>query len=260
MSGRIYRNLSAALAGVADYMAIEKLLELEADSTAGLMVLDTPPAAEALNFLDAPRRLLDLLGSRAVTLLGAPAGMLRGSIVDIAARAVLTAFDRITGLRLLSDVQEFVRSFEGMYEGFAERAAHANAMLRAEDTAALVVTTAETGPVSQACEFVAALARAGMRVRAVIVNRAMPPLPDPKQVERSILADPLKRKLLRNLADYAALKDREAASFDTLRAAMPPDASLMLTPDLGREPRTLADLAQIGASLRPAAPSAASDS
>jgi len=108
-------------------------------SQAGFVVLDTPPASEALDFLDAPRRLLDLLNSRAVTLLGAPAGLLRQfRLVDLAARAVLAAFDRVTGLNLLADVQAFVSGFEGMYEGFAERAKRADAILRAGDTALVV--------------------------------------------------------------------------------------------------------------------------
>src|ERR1019366_10460658 len=65
---RIYLNLSGALAGVADYMAMEKLLELSDDAATDLLVLDTPPATEALDFLDAPSRLLGLLNSRAVGL------------------------------------------------------------------------------------------------------------------------------------------------------------------------------------------------
>ena len=127
LENRIYRNLSGALAGVADYMAMEKLLELASNPATDLLVLDTPPAAEAIDFLDAPRRLLELLNSRAVTLLGAPGGLFRSQlrVVDIAARAVLSAFDRVTGLNLLSDVQSFVRSFDGMYEGFSARAERA---------------------------------------------------------------------------------------------------------------------------------------
>src|SRR5271154_3273704 len=80
LENRIYRNLSGALAGVADYMAMEKLLELAANPATDLLVLDTPPATEAIDFLDAPRRLLDLLNSRAVNLLGAPAGVFRSQL------------------------------------------------------------------------------------------------------------------------------------------------------------------------------------
>jgi len=252
LENRIYRNISNALAGVADYMAMEKLLELAGDRATDLVVLDTPPAAEALDFLDAPRRLIELLNSRAVTLLSAPAGVLKSGlrVVDLAARAVLAAFDRVTGLNLLGDVQSFVRSFEGMYAGFAERARRADAMLRAEDTAVVVVTTAEAARISQANEFVDALGRAGLRVSAGIVNRVMPPLPDVAELENAKISAALKRKLTRNLSDYAALKRREAASLDSLRAALPAGAQLLVASDLGREPRSLADLMEIAKGLQ----------
>ena len=251
LANRIYRNLSGALAGVGDYMAMEKLLELTLDADTDLVVLDTPPAAEALDFLDAPRRLLELLNSRAVTLLGAPSGLFRHfKLVDIAARAVLSAFDRVTGLNLLKDVQGFVRGFEGMYDGFAARAKRADALLRANDTAVLVVTTPESGRVAQAREFLESLGHAGLRVKAVIVNRAMPPLPDADEIAAAKISAALKRKLTRNLADYSALKERETHSLDAIKRAMPPDANLLLSADLGHEPRSLADLAKIGGNLQ----------
>jgi len=251
LSNRIYRNLSGALAGVGDYMAMEKLLELASDSATDMVVLDTPPAAEALDFLDAPRRLLELLSSRAVTLLGAPAGLLRQfRLVDLAARAVLSAFDRVTGLNLLRDVQGFVRGFEGMYEGFAERAKRADALLRAPDTAIVLVTTPETARIAQAREFLDALGKAGLSVSAVVVNRAMPPLPDAREITAAKIPPALKQKLKRNLADYAALKERETRSLDALSEALPSGAQLLLSPELDHEPKTLADLASIGTSLR----------
>ena len=252
LENRIYRNLSGALAGVADYMAMEKLLELAANPLTDLLVLDTPPAAEAIDFLDAPRRLLELLNSRAVTLLGAPAGLFRSQLrmVDIAARAVLAAFDRVTGLNLLSDVQSFVRSFDGMYEGFSARAARAQDKLRAPDTAIVIVTTAESSRIAQAREFIGALDRAGLRVAAMVVNRVLAELPDAAELSSARIAPSLRRKLKRNLADYAALKTREEVSLTALRDSLPAGAVLMLAPDLGREPRTIADLAEIGRSLR----------
>jgi len=254
LENRIYRNLSGALAGVADYMAMEKLLELSADPSTDLLVLDTPPAAEAIDFLDAPRRLLELLNSRAAVLLGAPRGLLRSQLrmVDIAARAVLAAFDRVTGLNLLSDVQSFVRVFDGMFEGFSARAARAQEKLRKQDTAIVIVTTAESSRIAQAREFIGALERAGLRVAAMVVNRVLAELPDAAELSSARIAPSLKRKLKRNLADYAALKTREEVSLDALRDSLPAGAVLMVAPDLGREPRTIADLAEIGSSLRAA--------
>jgi len=253
LSNRIYRNLSSALAGVGDYMAMEKLLELASQPATDLVVLDTPPAAEALDFLAAPRRLLDLLSSRAVTLLGTPAGLLRQfRLVDLAARAVLAAFDRVTGLNLLADVQAFVSGFEGMYEGFAERAKRVDAMLRAHDTALVLVTTPETGRITQAREFLQALQQAGLKVNAIIVNRAMLALPDAKEIAAAKLSATLKHKLRRNLADHAALKERETRSLEALRIVMPAGAQLLISTELEHEPRSVTDLGIIGSNLRPA--------
>ncbi len=252
LENRIYRNLAGALAGVADYMAMEKLLELSANPATDLLVLDTPPATEAIDFLDAPRRLLELLNSRATVLLGAPGGLFRSQLrmVDVAARAVLAAFDRVTGLNLLSDVRSFVGSFDGMYEGFSARAARAQEKLRGEDTAIVIVTTAESSRIEQAREFVVALEHAGLRVAAIVVNRVLAELPDAAELSSAPIAPSLKRKLKRNLADYAALKARQEISLDALRESLPAGAALMVAPDLGREPRTIADLAEIGRSLR----------
>jgi anion-transporting ArsA/GET3 family ATPase len=254
LENRIYRNLSGALAGVADYMAMEKLLELAANPATDLLVLDTPPATEAIDFLDAPRRLLELLNSRAISLLGAPVGLFKSPlrVMDIAARAVLAAFDRVTGLNLLSDVQSFVRSFDGMYEGFSARAARAQDKLRAADTAIVIVTTAESSRIAQAREFIGALGDAGLRVSAMVVNRVLADLPDASELASARIAPSLKKKLKRNLADYAALKTREEVSLSALRDSLPAGAVLMVAPDLGREPRTIADLAEIGRSIRAA--------
>jgi anion-transporting ArsA/GET3 family ATPase len=252
LENRIYRNLSGALAGVADYMAMEKLLELSSNPATDLIVLDTPPATEAIDFLDAPRRLLELLNSRAITLLSAPTGLFKSQLrmVDVAARAVLAAFDRVTGLNLLSDVQSFVRSFDGMYEGFSTRAARAQDKLRASDTAIVIVTTAESSRIAQAREFIGALENAGLHVSAMVVNRVMAELPAAAELSSAHITPSLKKKLKRNLADYAALKTREEVSLGALRDSLPDGAVLMVAPDLGREPRTIADLAEIGRSLR----------
>jgi MinD-like ATPase involved in chromosome partitioning or flagellar assembly len=143
-----------------------------------------------------------------------------------------------------------VRSFDGMYEGFSTRAERARDKLRAADTAILIVTTAESSRVEQTREFIAGLEHGGLRVAAIVVNRVMAALPDAAEIASAQIAPPLKKKLKRNLADYAALKAREEISLDALRDSLHPGAILMAAPDLGREPRTIADLAAIGRSIR----------
>lgn len=251
LQNRIYRNLSDALSGVGDYMAMEKLLELHLAPDADLIVLDTPPASEAIDFLDAPRRLLELLNSRAITLLGRSGGsLLRGlKVVDFAARTVLSAFDRATGLHLLGDVQGFVESFAGMYAGFAHRAQLAGGLLRSDLTVIVIVTTAEAARIAQAREFATSLAAAGLKVDAVVVNRMMPAMPKSADIARAKISPALKRKLARNLKDFAALKHRETHALKDLRTGLSAKTAILSARDLGHEPRTLADLAEIAHSF-----------
>lgn len=247
LGNRIYQNLSSALSGVGDYMAMEKLLDLVAERSTDLVVIDTPPAAQALDFLDAPRRLLDLLNSRALSLLGNSRGLMRGGLrmFDMAARAVLSAFDRVTGLHLLADVQSFVSSFEGMYAGFAERAEMAGQLLRAPETMVVLVTAPESERLKQTREFASALAESGLKVDALVVNRVMPRMPKASEIQHARISASLKRKLARNLRDFSALKEREERALQKLKAELPPDVRIMLAPDLGREPRSLSDLFEI---------------
>jgi anion-transporting ArsA/GET3 family ATPase len=243
LENRIYRSLSGALAGVGDYMAMEKLLELYDDPETGLIVLDTPPAREALDFLGAPERLLDLLNSRATTLLG---GGLKFS--DMAARAVLSAFDRVTGLRMLSDVHTFVRSFEGMYQGFAERAARARSILAGPECLVLVITTPEALRVEETGEFIQSLDRAGIAIDGLVVNRVAPPMPAKSGLSK-VKPAALQKKLQRNWRDFAALKQRETAALRVLENMLPEGAMMLVAPDLSREPRSLQDLAEIAATI-----------
>ncbi len=252
MSGRIYQNLSNALAGVADYMAMERLLELYKENASGLIVLDTPPAEDALEFLDAPRRMVELVGSRAITLLSSSRSFFRtpSAMIDMAARAVLGAFDRITGLHLLSDVREFVTNFEGMYEGFSQRASEAQSLLHDPKTLVVLVTTTEQERIEQVCGFGAALREMKISIGAVIINRMMRPLPEGREIDRTNLPAVLKKKLHRNLADFAALKSRETDALNVLRTAFGEQTRFFGAYDSGREPSALRDFAKLATGLR----------
>ncbi|HLH77441.1 MAG TPA: ArsA-related P-loop ATPase [Candidatus Binataceae bacterium] len=253
LANRLYRDLSTALTWVGDFMAMEKLLELYSESATGLIVIDTPPAEEAFAFLDAPRRLLDLLNSRATTLLGS--GLDRGlRLSDLAARGVLSAFDRFSRLHLLADVQSFVQSFAGMYQGFAQRAARVAELLRSEQAAVLVVTSATTVRIQETADFLSALRAANIRVNGVLVNRITAPIGDPPRMAGD-LAPALRRKLLRNWRDFAALKQREERALSGLQALIPSDIELLCAPELGHQLSNLADLAKLARAIAPLRPS-----
>src|SRR5579885_1432375 len=167
-----------------------------------------------------------------------------------AARAVLGLFDRFSGLHLLADVQEFVRSFDGMYEGFASRAADAAALLHDRATAIVLVSTTDEKRIAEIQEFAAVLDQRGLRINAVIVNRAMPRLGDPSIIEQGDLPAALAHKLRRCLESYNVERARESRALEQLRGTLPPATRILIASDVGREPSSIRDLLAVADGLR----------
>ena len=121
LDNTFYRNVSGALGGTQEYMAMEKLHELHDEGNFDLIVVDTPPTRHALDFLDAPKRLTRLLDNRVFRLLMMPTrAYLR--VASVAVQTFLRTVARVVGSEVIEDVVAFFRAFEGMEEGFRERA------------------------------------------------------------------------------------------------------------------------------------------
>src|SRR3712207_6193149 len=124
LANRIYQQLSSAIAGSQEFTAIAKLYELDQEGGYDLLVLDTPPSRNALDFLDAPGRLTGFFQGRAIKMFLRPTGLLgRGTGV------VFGLIERLTGVDLLHDLSVFFRALSGMIDGFTERAARVGALL-----------------------------------------------------------------------------------------------------------------------------------
>jgi anion-transporting ArsA/GET3 family ATPase len=174
-SNPFYKHIAGTLSGTQEYMAMEKLWELHEEGRWELIVIDTPPTHSALDFLEAPKRLLDFFDSRFLKILLWPsmtAGRGIFSAMNFGARAVLKVASRITGSRLLEDVAGFFASFEGMYGTFKTRAHRVRELLEAKRTAFVVVSSAQSGPLAEARFFVDRLHRERIPLGGVVVNRA----------------------------------------------------------------------------------------
>ena len=221
LANRLYQELSNGLAGSAEYMAMEKLHELVHLHRYQLVIVDTPPSAHARDLLAAPNRLVNLLASRAVSLLQAPASLLSGGSTAgrLGLSALLKALQRWTGFGLLQDLADFVSGFEHMIEGFSLRAEEVNRMLRTATTAFVLVTTPEPHTVETTIEFHRELTSAGFPVAGIIANRvlAFPRLSD---AEGATIAweEPLRGKLLRNYAELHELSRRDRHALRRLHA------------------------------------------
>jgi len=221
LANRLYQEISNELAGSGEYMAMEKLHELVHVHRYQLVIVDTPPSAHARDLLAAPNRLVNLLASRAVSLLQAPVSLLSGASTAgrLTLSALLKALQRWTGFDLLQDLADFVSGFEHMIEGFSQRAEEVNRMLRTATTAFVLVTTAEPHTVETTIEFHRELTSAGFPVTGIIANRvlAFPRLSDP---EGATIAweEPLRSKLLRNYTELRELSHRDRRALQHLHA------------------------------------------
>ena len=174
LGNRIYQHVSDALAGSAEYSAMEKVFELSERDDLDLIVVDTPPSQHALDFLDAPRRLLEFLDSRLVHVLLHPAfaaGRFGVRLFQRGAERVLRVIERISGVAFLEDISEFLLAFEGMSEGFRERARRVEARLTGPDAAFVLAAGPSRESTRHALALLERLDSAGVPLAGVVVNR-----------------------------------------------------------------------------------------
>jgi len=175
LRNRIYQHVSDALAGSAEYSAMEKVHEMASRDEYDLVVVDTPPSQHALDFLEAPQRLLEFLDSRIVQLLLHPAfaaGRFGFRLFQRSAQRVLQLIERVSGVAFLEDISEFLLAFEGMSEGFRERAHAVRARLLGPETAFVLVAGPSAESTEQARLMLGRLEGFGVPLAGVVVNRA----------------------------------------------------------------------------------------
>jgi len=239
LANRIYQQLSTAVAGSQEFTAIAKLYELHEEGGFDLLILDTPPARNALDFLDAPARLTRFFQGRAIRMFLRPAGLLgRGTGL------VFSLLQRVTGVDLLQDVSVFFRALGGMVDGFTERASRVGALLEDPATTFLIVTSPRHDPVQEAIYFHRKLREAGMPFGGVVVNRmheaAPPDAPLPEELGGGLAA-----RVLTSARELAALAERDAANVVHLRAELG-DPPTVVVPELEDDVHDLDGLELMG--------------
>lgn len=259
LKNRLYRQMSSALAGSQEYMATEKLYELARERDYDLVVLDTPPTAHALDFLDAPGRILDLLGDETARALLAPAvgaGKLGLRLAQLGGGLIAKTLARFTGAKALEDLGDFLRSFHGMYEGFKDRAEAVRALLAQPDAGFVIVTSPASAAMEEALAFHERLHAESMPIAGMVVNRVTPSLWDPDRplpsaAELAALLPEERAALAPRLADalaehqLLAAADLEAVA----RVTEPLEAASAVVPRIEEEVDDLAGLARIAACL-----------
>lgn len=172
LANPLYENITGRFVQSHDYIAMERLYEIHASGRYDLIVVDTPPTRNAIDFLEAPERMADFFSSRLLRWLTVPA---RSRMFTFASKPFYTAADRILGSQFLEDIAEFFLLFQTMYGGFVERARAVTRTLSDRRTAFVVVSTLEGSPAREADFFIEALRERRFVLGAVVLNKVLPP-------------------------------------------------------------------------------------
>ncbi len=210
----IYKQLSNAVAGSQEYMAMEKLHELHQEGRYDLLVLDTPPSRNALDFLEAPRRLSRFIDSRSLKFFQSTSKVGFG-LVGRGTGMLFSVMKRATGVDLLRDLSDFFNAFGSMTDGFAERARHVEALLGDSRTTFLLVTSPREASIQEAEWFAKRLREEDLPFGGVVVNRVREaigtqPSPQLDTELAGLLGDKLGGKVAQTLGEQVALADVDA--------------------------------------------------
>ena len=179
LDNRMYHNVTSRFVQSHDYIAMERLYDIHATGSYDLIVIDTPPTRNAIDFLDAPKRMADFFGGRLLRWLTMPyrIGGRRGArMFNLAGKPFYTLADRVLGGQFLQDIAEFFLNFETMYSGFIERAQAVERLLHDRRTTFAVVTTLEGAPLREAEFFCEELTTRGYHLGALLLNKTLPAL------------------------------------------------------------------------------------
>lgn len=263
LNNDIYNYVAGSLAGTQEYMAMEKLHEVRQDPRFDLIVLDTPPTSNALDFLDAPERMVAAIDSPAMRWFIQAfegAGRFSFGMLGKGATVLLKGLSRFTGAGFLEQIAEFVSGLNDLFGGFQARAAEVAGALRSTELAFVVVTSPAPMAVQEALYFSDRLRGSGMRRDAVVMNGVQPLLPDAEgkssELEAALRdaipdadAPVLLDKLRRALRDQRqlALADRHQA--DGLHSRVKDEGLFIEVPKLEEDVHDLPSLAKVAGHL-----------
>jgi anion-transporting ArsA/GET3 family ATPase len=248
-ANRVYRELSTAVSGSQEFTAIAKLYDLDREGKFDLLVLDTPPSRNALDFLEAPGRLTSFLEGRALKAFIRPTG-LGMRVLSRGATPLLSMLRRVTGVDLLADLSTFFQLLGDMTNDFSLRAMQVERMLTASTTAFLLVTSAEREPIDEAIWFRRTLAQGGMPFAGVVINRVHHDLlgdSEPEDVSDALggaLRPELARKVVENFHAYHVLARRDDHNIGRLVGELDGEP-LLLVPQLDDDVHDIEGLVRV---------------
>ncbi len=205
LANPLYQNITGKFVQSHDYIAMERLYEIHAGGSYDLIVVDTPPTRNAIDFLEAPERMADFFSSKLLRWLIAP---YQSRLFNVASKPFYSVADRILGSDFLRDIAEFFMLFQTMYDGFVERAKAVTRTLADRRTTFVVVSTLESAPVQEAEFFISALDERDLHLGGLVLNKVLP------SYLRRTQATPLARSICADADELAGKLGEEVGPAD----------------------------------------------
>ena len=225
LANRLYQQVSGLLAGMQEYTAEEKLHELAADRRFDVVVLDTPPTRNALDFLEAPNRLTRFLDERVLKWFVPQEQRGVRGLLQRTGKIVGSVLERIFGAGFATELQEFLGTLGGMTATLRQHADEVRALLSSRDATFLLVTSPEAASIDDALYFRQKLQELGMPFGGYVVNRLHPQRPAASEADREATGQALARELAAEEA--ASLLERLEASYERERARAARDREML---------------------------------
>lgn len=255
MASAFYRQLSSSFPGSNEYMAIEEMCRLAESGRYELIVLDTPPASHALEFLRAPERIDRLFDHGVFDLLARPydAGRTAWRSLGHVADSVVRRLERAAGQSSLREVSDFLLAVHGRAADMIARSRLARSLLVGPSTAFVLVARPQPLVIDETAALRAQLAALGSPLAALVVNRVH---------SAPALGDAATARALSALHDRAAAAwihwawtdavseaHEQRRLISRLSALLPADAARAEIPERDRDVRGLRELAAIADAL-----------
>ncbi len=258
LENRLYQHLSSMMAGSQEYMAMERLYEIYHQNKYDLIILDTPPTRNALNFLAAPKKMVELTRESVLKWFLKPglfAGKVGFGVFKKTAEKILSVFDQLAGFSFLHELAEMLSSFADMLGGFGDRAENIYTLLRSSDVSFVLVTTPETTALKDAVYFYEKIHNFELPLAGFILNRVYPEFVkskaelDTAKKQVAILSKTTQDLLLNNLKNFHRLHEQHQKRIDSLQKECGASLFYQLVPYLETDIHDLDGLNEMGQHL-----------
>jgi anion-transporting ArsA/GET3 family ATPase len=255
LESRLFRHLSELVAGMQEYTAAEALHAFSSEGRYDLIILDTPPSRNALDFLDAPGKLSRFLDERILNLFlpGKPA---RFGLWRKATELIGNVFSKVFGADFYAEIQEFLSAFAGMFAPMRQHAESVRSLLGSNDAAFVLVTSPDQAALNEARYFRDKILGKGLPFAGFVLNRSWARtdgLVDPSDISLSQDAGPMTRAAFEKLKTLAEVEReraaRDKALLEELRAQLPSKGIAVAAPYIGEAIEDLRGLSELAAGL-----------